>query len=220
LKPQELWASSNPVSIANLDFYRKRASERGCWFQRMAFPGINARIQRVWVLPPKAPRKNDVIMPTEPAWQRENRQPRVLIVDDDFEIAEPVKYALEGLGYTVTHVSDGNKGVDAIAVVNPELMVLDMMMPGRSGFLVLEHLRKMKRDHVRVIMVTGNEGERHQAYARMLGADDYMHKPFAMEKLVARAKELLALPFVDALENKSTNDDSGKDSGNPTELPS
>jgi DNA-binding response OmpR family regulator len=78
----------------------------------------------------------------------------------------------------------------------------------------------MKRDHVRVIMVTGNEGERHQAYARMLGADDYMHKPFAMEKLVARAKELLALPFVDALESKSTNDDSGKDSGNPTELPS
>jgi DNA-binding response OmpR family regulator len=54
----------------------------------------------------------------------------------------------------------------------------------------------------------------------MLGADDYMHKPFAMEKLVARAKELLALPFVDALESKSTNDDSGKDSGNPTELPS
>lgn len=157
-------------------------------------------------------------MPTEPTWRQENRPPRVLIVDDDFEIAEPVKYALEGLGYSVTHVSDGNKGVDAIEVVNPDLMVLDMMMPGRSGFLVLEHLRKIKRDHVRVIMVTGNEGERHQAYARMLGADDYMHKPFAMEKLVARAKELLDLPFADSHDRK--NADAGSvDSANTMESP-
>jgi DNA-binding response OmpR family regulator len=46
-------------------------------------------------------------------------------------------------------------------------------------------------------MVTGNEGERHQAYARMLGADDYIHKPFAMDKLVASAKALLNTPFPD-----------------------
>jgi DNA-binding response OmpR family regulator len=76
-------------------------------------------------------------------------------------------------------------------------MVLDMMMPGRSGFLVLEHLRRTKRVGIRVIMVTGNEGERHQAYARMLGADDYIHKPFAMDKLVASAKALLNTPFPD-----------------------
>lgn len=145
----------------------------------------------------RVPRDNAVIMPIEPAWRRENRPPRVLIVDDDFEVAEPVKYALEGLGYQVKHVSDGNQGVAAIDVVNPDLMVLDMMMPGRSGFLVLEHLRRVKRSNIRVIMVTGNEGERHQAYARMLGADDYMHKPFAMDRLLARAQELLQQPFPD-----------------------
>ena len=136
-------------------------------------------------------------MPIIPAWQSENRTPRILIVDDDFEVAEPVKYALEGLGYIVTHVPDGNQGVESIAVVRPDLMVLDMMMPGRSGFLVLEHLRRTKNAYVRVIMVTGNDGERHQAYARMLGADDYIHKPFAMERLVETVQMLLAKPFED-----------------------
>ena len=136
-------------------------------------------------------------MPIAPAWQSENRVPRILIVDDDFEVAEPVKYALEDLGYSVTHVPDGNQGVDSIAVVRPDLIVLDMMMPGRSGFLVLEHLRRTKNAHVRVIMVTGNDGERHQAYARMLGADDYIHKPFAMERLTETVKRLLSEPFAD-----------------------
>ncbi len=136
-------------------------------------------------------------MPVAPAWQTEDRPPRILIVDDDFEIAEPVKFAMEKLGYQVTHMPDGNRGVAALDTVNPDLMVLDMMMPGRSGFLVLEHLRSTKRAHVRVIMVTGNEGERHQAYARMLGADDYMHKPFAMDRLVQRVQELLLQPFPD-----------------------
>jgi DNA-binding response OmpR family regulator len=136
-------------------------------------------------------------MPIAPGWQTENRSPRILIVDDDFEIAEPVKFALQKLGYEVTHVPDGNQGVAAISTVNPDLMVLDMMMPGRSGFLVLEHLRSSKRAGVRVIMVTGNEGERHQAYARMLGADDYIHKPFAMDRLVQSVQKLLLEPFPD-----------------------
>ena len=136
-------------------------------------------------------------MPIAPGWQTENRPPRILIVDDDFEIADPVKFALQKLGYEVTHVPDGNQGVAAIATVNPDLMVLDMMMPGRSGFLVLEHLRSTKKSGVRVIMVTGNEGERHQAYARMLGADDYIHKPFAMDRLVQSVQKLLDEPFAD-----------------------
>ncbi len=138
-------------------------------------------------------------MPIAPGWQTENRSPRILIVDDDFEIAEPVIFALQKLGYEVTHVPDGNQGVAAISTVNPDLMVLDMMMPGRSGFLVLEHLRSSKRAGVRVIMVTGNEGERHQAYARMLGADDYIHKPFAMDRLVQSVQKLLLEPFADGV---------------------
>ena len=63
-------------------------------------------------------------MPIAPRWQTENRTPRILIVDDDFEIADPVKFALQKLGYEVTHAPDGNQGVAAIPVVNPDLMVL------------------------------------------------------------------------------------------------
>lgn len=136
-------------------------------------------------------------MPIDPAWKRENRPPRVLIVDDDYEIATPVKFALEGLGYEVVHMPDGQQGVAKLETYHPDLMVLDMMMPRQSGFLVLEHLRRSKRDRIRVIMVTANEGERHQTYARMLGVDEYMHKPFAMDQLVATARRLLDLPFPD-----------------------
>jgi DNA-binding response OmpR family regulator len=136
-------------------------------------------------------------MPIDPAWKTENRRPRILIVDDDFEIATPVRFALEGLDYEVVHMPDGQRGVEKLQNYEPDLMVLDMMMPGQSGFLVLEHLRRSKRNRIRVVMVTGNEGERHQSYARMLGVDEYMHKPFAMDRLVSVVQRLLEEPFPD-----------------------
>ena len=137
----------------------------------------------------------DCPMTIAPAWKRENRSPRILIVDDDYEIAGPVKFALEGLGYEVVHMPDGQQGVLRLQTYYPDLMVLDMMMPKQSGFLVLEHLRREKINRIRVIMVTANEGARHQNYAKMLGVDDYMLKPFAMEQLVASVQRLLEEPF-------------------------
>ncbi len=134
-------------------------------------------------------------MSIQPAWQREDRPPRILIIDDDFEIAEPVKFAMQGLGFEVAHMPNGTQGIAKLETYEPDLIILDMMMPGQSGFLVLEHLRRSKREHIRVIMVTGNEGERHQNYARMLGADDYIHKPFVMEQLIESAQKLLSEPF-------------------------
>jgi CheY-like chemotaxis protein len=76
---------------------------------------------------------------------------------------------------------------------NPDLLVLDAMLPGRSGFLVLE---KLKRDLggkecPRIIMITGNQGKRHQAWAQSLGVDGYFNKPFRMERLIQSAEELL-----------------------------
>ena len=136
-------------------------------------------------------------MSIEPAWKQQNRVPRILIVDDDFEIATPVKFAMESLGYEVVHMPDGQSGITKLESYEPDLMVLDMMMPRQSGFLVLEHLRKTNRDRIRVIMVTGNEGERHQAYARMLGVDEYLHKPFSMEELKGHVQRLLDRPFPD-----------------------
>jgi len=67
-----------------------------------------------------------------------------------------------------------------------------MMMPKRSGFLVLEQLRRSRPVPVKVVMITANEGSRHRAYAEMLGVDDYIRKPFAMDRLLATVQRLLA----------------------------
>lgn len=136
-------------------------------------------------------------MPIEPAWKVENRPPRILIVDDDYEVADPVRFALEGLGFEVVHMPNGRLGAEKLEQYQPDLMVLDMMMPGQSGFLVLEHLRRTKHERIRIIMVTANEGSRHENYARTLGVDDYMHKPFAIDRLVGKVQELLEKPFSD-----------------------
>jgi DNA-binding response OmpR family regulator len=117
---------------------------------------------------------------------------RVLLVDDDGEIVESMRTVLESRGYEVLVARDGNQGLLLAENENPDLVVLDMMMPKRSGFLVLERLRRSRPVPLRVIMITANEGSRHKAYAEMLGVDDYIRKPFAMDRLLESVDRLLA----------------------------
>lgn len=116
---------------------------------------------------------------------------RILLVDDDQDILTSIEAALEGSGATVQAVKDGNSAVRAMAD-RPDVVVLDMMLPGRSGFLVLERIRSEhpKGQPPKVIMITGNQGKRHQAYAESLGVDMYLNKPFAMEKLIEGIERL------------------------------
>jgi DNA-binding response OmpR family regulator len=117
---------------------------------------------------------------------------RVLLVDDDPEIIDAIRFALEAKGFQIFIARDGNQGLAMAEREDPDLVILDMMMPKRSGFLVLEKLRRTRQVPVRVIMITANEGARHKAYAEMLGVDDYIRKPFAMDKLVDAVQRLLA----------------------------
>ena len=117
---------------------------------------------------------------------------RILLVDDDAEIIESMRTVLEAKGYTVLIARDGNQGVALAEKELPDLLVLDMMMPKRSGFLVLGRLRRGQQKPLRIIMVTANEGSRHKAYAEMLGVDDYIRKPFAMDRLLESVQKLLA----------------------------
>jgi DNA-binding response OmpR family regulator len=116
---------------------------------------------------------------------------KVLLVDDDPEIIDAIRYALESKGYQIFIARDGNQGLAMAEREDPDLVILDMMMPKRSGFLVLEKLRRTRPVPVRVIMVTANEGSRHKAYAEMLGVDDYIRKPFAMDRLMDSVERLL-----------------------------
>jgi len=116
---------------------------------------------------------------------------RILLVDDDAEIIESLRLALEANGYEVLIARDGNQGLALIERESPDLVILDMMMPKRSGFLVLERLKRMGEKKQRIIMITANEGSRHKAYAEMLGVDDYVRKPFPMDRLIQSVHRLL-----------------------------
>ena len=117
---------------------------------------------------------------------------RILLVDDDAEILESMRTVLESRGYQILVARDGNQGLVLAEGEDPDLVVLDMMMPKRSGFLVLEKLRRSRPNPMRVIMITANEGSRHKAYAEMLGVDDYIRKPFAMDRLLESVDRLLS----------------------------
>jgi DNA-binding response OmpR family regulator len=117
---------------------------------------------------------------------------RILLVDDDTEIVEAMRYALEAKGYSILVARDGNQGLTLAEEEDPDLVILDMMMPKRSGFLVLERLRRTRPVPMRVIMITANEGSRHKAYAEMLGVDDYIRKPFPLDRLLESVDRLLA----------------------------
>jgi len=117
---------------------------------------------------------------------------KILLVDDDAEIIESMRTILEAKGYTVVVAHDLSQGLAVAERENPDLVILDLMMPKRSGFLVLEKLRREYGHPIHIIMVTANEGNRHRAYAEMLGVDDYIRKPFAMERLLESVQKLLA----------------------------
>lgn len=116
---------------------------------------------------------------------------RILIVDDDPEIIESVRFALQDEGYEVSIARDGNQGLAMAETQTPDLLILDMMMPKRSGFLVLEKIRSGESQEVPIIMITANEGSRHKAYAEMLGVNDYIRKPFAMDRLIDAVNQLI-----------------------------
>ena len=125
----------------------------------------------------------------------------VLIVDDDPDVVTAITMALTDLGAKVHQAIDGQQAVEVQEREHPDLVILDMMLPKRSGFLVLERIRKSK-PKPKVIMITGNLGSRHKTYAESQGVDDYINKPFRMDRLMASIEKLL--PSADAPPAPST----------------
>jgi DNA-binding response OmpR family regulator len=123
----------------------------------------------------------------------------ILLIEDDREIQSTLRSVLESAGYNVMVAPNGIEGKKLIVSRTPDVVITDMMMPQLGGFPVLEFLRHEVENPPRVIMITANEGGRHKAYAEMLGVDDYLRKPFAMDVMLesvanslAKAKEIKA----------------------------
>lgn len=108
---------------------------------------------------------------------------RVLIVDDDEDILSSIGLAMRAEGAETDMVTDGNSAVSACQKRHPHAIVLDMMLPRRSGFLVLEKILEQEKPPP-VIMVTANKGKRHMAYAEALGVSAYFVKPVSLQRLV------------------------------------
>jgi DNA-binding response OmpR family regulator len=108
---------------------------------------------------------------------------RILLIEDDRDISSTLRGVLESAGHNVIAAPNGIEGQKLINSEKPDLVITDMMMPRMGGFPVLEFLRTLD-DPPKVIMITANEGGRHKAYAEMLGVNEYLRKPFAMDVML------------------------------------
>ena len=111
----------------------------------------------------------------------------ILVVEDDPIIRQTVEYALKRAGFAVQSVADGARALDAATAMNPDLVLLDIMLPGADGYEIAERLRSVDKE-VAIIMVTALDTERDKVRGLDAGADDYITKPFSMEELLARVR--------------------------------
>ncbi len=118
-----------------------------------------------------------------------NRHQLVLVVDDDQEMLKMVSRTLELEGYGVAIASDGRSALVLLKELRPDLVTLDIMMPGLDGFEVLNLIRQ--RSDVPVIMLTARSEVTILRDALALGADDYVKKPFGRQELLARIQAKL-----------------------------
>src|SRR4051812_49274504 len=111
---------------------------------------------------------------------------KILVVEDERPIADIIQFNLEKEGYKVECVSDGNLAIERAAVSPPDLMLLDLMLPGADGIEVCRRVRQSQQ--FPIIMLTAKDSEFDKVLGLGMGADDYMTKPFSNRELLARIK--------------------------------
>ena len=118
---------------------------------------------------------------------------RLLMIEDDARLAQMVTEYLAQSGYAVTHAPDGEKGLEQLPLVQPELVILDLMMPGIDGLEVCRRIRALPNGHARVsvLMLTAKGDPMDRIIGLELGADDYLPKPFEPRELLARIRAVL-----------------------------
>lgn len=114
---------------------------------------------------------------------------KICIVDDEPKILRFVAANLRSMGYQVSTASSGDELLETYDLISPDLILLDIMMPGHDGFYVLEKLRKFT--NVPVIMLTARSNSQDKVQALNVGADDYLTKPFSLDELFARVNAVL-----------------------------
>jgi DNA-binding response OmpR family regulator len=114
----------------------------------------------------------------------------ILVIDDDPDIRCDLTMLLEDQGYRVITAGDGQAGLNRAQADRPDLVIVDMMMPKMSGFIVLERLKQHQKQQLPVIMLTANESDHQRAFAEFLGVDAYLNKPIGTKALLDRVHGL------------------------------
>lgn len=114
---------------------------------------------------------------------------KVLVVDDEKTLVKALKFNLEKEGFKVEEAYNGEEALQKVAALNPDIIVLDLMLPGLDGFEVCRQIRK--KQEIPIIMLTARGDDIDKVLGLELGADDYMTKPFNPRELVARIKAIL-----------------------------
>jgi len=115
---------------------------------------------------------------------------KVLVVDDEESILTLIKYNLEKAGLRAITAEDGERALEIIKEENPDLIILDIMLPGIDGVEICKRLRK-EDYHIPILMLTAKDEEIDKILGLEIGADDYMTKPFSTRELMARVKAML-----------------------------
>mgnify|MGYP002719197355 FL=1 len=123
---------------------------------------------------------------------------KILVVDDEQAVRESLRRSLQFNGYDVLLASDGMEALDVIAEEQPDLTILDVMMPKLDGLGVCRELRSSGYDRP-ILMLTARDGVSDRVAGLDAGADDYLPKPFALEELLARVRSLLRRARADAI---------------------
>lgn len=164
-------------------------------------PGIHMSIfDRFWGAAKKPePARSPEAAGTAPVAERRNRKrknanrgAKALIIDDSATVVAALRRMLRSAGYTTREAADAESGLELINQELPDLVFLDIVLPGMSGFGALRVIRKTPAtQHIPVIMISGNEHATEQFYANRIGADDFLKKPFSRYELFAHIESLL-----------------------------
>ena len=119
---------------------------------------------------------------------------KILIVDDEPNIVISLEFLMKKEGFAVAVANDGDEALAMVASFNPDMLLLDVMMPKKSGFEVCEALRAdPERAGLKIVMLTAKGRDTEMAKGLAIGADAYVTKPFSTKELVDKVKEMLAV---------------------------
>lgn len=162
---------------------------------------------------PQEPQEQETTEAQEPQERRTRQRinarqgTRVLIIDDSPTIIAALRKTLISTGYETLDALDAETGIELARQERPDLIFLDIVLPGMSGFAAL---RAMRRDpmtqHIPIIMISGNEQATEQFYANRIGADDFMKKPFSRAEVFAHIEPLLDANQIPRRKNMSANE--------------